>query len=870
MAMFENFPYTDMHNLNLDWIIKIAKDFLDQYTHIQQLISDGETSIQNLTDAGLDQLEEKAGNLEAALQAWYDTHSADIANQLTAALADLNAWYTTHQNDLNAILTENITLFNAAVNAKVAEALASIPSDYSTLTNTVTVLDAAAERNIKDLALFLAPHAGNVPDFARGNTSPVNGEYYNNILYRVTTPNILYSIAPITIKPHLNYRFNVIYFEDGVFTEATELTTEAYTIPANSEFKINIARTNEDTSETADISVFVSQLTYPDLVFERVKNNLNTLKEYLDFRAATESDFANGNISPTNGEYYDSVLYRVCTPNILHTNVPIRLGIKTGFRYNVLYYNNGLYRKVETTLITGEYVIPANTYYKIVITRVTENTAEVANIKEFVSALIYPNSTYNVLAKREEQVERNILNNTNLKYLLSSSDFERGQLNPQGVEYDLSYRIRTKDIMFTDSEIVLDVSKQFIVNLFFYDGYGSTTASSSNLNLVGRFSIPANSYYKILIRRATEDTSETANIDVFFNSLSFFSLIRTNSDTLKNFKNKYGKIIPNTIYQHSESDVYTVKFKPSALSGSLTLEKSEATNTGNYRTLAYVSLTNNTIGFLTPVSDSGTPQIYFEKTIPFSLVIGHEYFASLYKLNNEYCVIEITDGYSMNTFSMCVYLTKVGRSWGKGKYVYTGTDTDIKSTTTMVLQNTKPRLLIIGDSFVEGYSLMESGQNYTARFATMIKEALNGDCYIDARGGYGSYDVWDTLRLYLLPYVVKPEYMLVCVGTNDSNYNLYEGRMNAIIQLCEEYNITPIFMTVPCNTTVSSAIVAQMNNYIYNSGKAYIEANIPLSVNYDGVTPNTALKLADGVHPNAAGNLIIYKRALLDLPFLFN
>ena len=62
--MFENFPYTDMHQLNLDWIIKIAKDFLDQYTHIQQLIEDGETSLQNLTDSGLQQLQDKADNLE--------------------------------------------------------------------------------------------------------------------------------------------------------------------------------------------------------------------------------------------------------------------------------------------------------------------------------------------------------------------------------------------------------------------------------------------------------------------------------------------------------------------------------------------------------------------------------------------------------------------------------------------------------------------------------------------------------------------------------------------------------------------------------------------------------------------------------------
>ena len=90
MAMFENFPYTDMHNLNLDWIIKIAKDFLDQYTHIQQLISDGETSLQTLTTEGLQQLQDKADALEELLNEWYNTHSNDIADQLANALEDIS------------------------------------------------------------------------------------------------------------------------------------------------------------------------------------------------------------------------------------------------------------------------------------------------------------------------------------------------------------------------------------------------------------------------------------------------------------------------------------------------------------------------------------------------------------------------------------------------------------------------------------------------------------------------------------------------------------------------------------------------------------------------------------------------------------
>ena len=134
--MFEQFPYTDMHQLNLDWIVKIAKDFLDQYTHIQQLISDGEQSLQELTTEGLNQLQnsttdginqlqEKAENLENALQQWYNTHSLEMAQQLAAALQDM-------ANALSAALSN--------IDNHVSEVIASIPADYSAISAIVQAL----------------------------------------------------------------------------------------------------------------------------------------------------------------------------------------------------------------------------------------------------------------------------------------------------------------------------------------------------------------------------------------------------------------------------------------------------------------------------------------------------------------------------------------------------------------------------------------------------------------------------------------------------------------------------------------------------------------------------------------------------------
>ena len=137
------FPYTNFHEMNLDWMIQIAKDFLDQYTHIQETIEQGLTDIGEKTDAGLADLQDKYEALEGLLQDWYNEHSEDIAGQLADALEDLNSWYTTHEGYLDQYVTDSISAFNTAAEQKTAACIASIPADYSDLSSTVLDLDTA-------------------------------------------------------------------------------------------------------------------------------------------------------------------------------------------------------------------------------------------------------------------------------------------------------------------------------------------------------------------------------------------------------------------------------------------------------------------------------------------------------------------------------------------------------------------------------------------------------------------------------------------------------------------------------------------------------------------------------------------------------
>lgn len=98
------FPGTDLHTLDLDWILRVIKDFKDKYENIQQII-----------DTGKDSLDAKTQEDLAALQAGY----VETANSLEALYNQTLANYQT-----------NARAIAAAVNN-------SIPQDYTALSRSV-------------------------------------------------------------------------------------------------------------------------------------------------------------------------------------------------------------------------------------------------------------------------------------------------------------------------------------------------------------------------------------------------------------------------------------------------------------------------------------------------------------------------------------------------------------------------------------------------------------------------------------------------------------------------------------------------------------------------------------------------------------
>lgn len=122
--MFENMPYTNFHELNLDWLITVYKDFMNKYNHIEDLIASGQQQITTLTDEGLASLRATAAELTELMNQWYNTHSEDIAAELARA----------------------ITSFNNQATAKAEQAMQTIPQDYSEIDLMVKSIQTAASR----------------------------------------------------------------------------------------------------------------------------------------------------------------------------------------------------------------------------------------------------------------------------------------------------------------------------------------------------------------------------------------------------------------------------------------------------------------------------------------------------------------------------------------------------------------------------------------------------------------------------------------------------------------------------------------------------------------------------------------------------
>lgn len=121
----------------------------------------------------------------------------------------------------------------------------------------------------------------------------------------------------------------------------------------------------------------------------------------------------------------------------------------------------------------------------------------------------------------------------------------------------------------------------------------------------------------------------------------------------------------------------------------------------------------------------------------------------------------------------------------------------------------------------------------------------------------------------LIQHYGKPNFIVWCLGMNDGSdtdedtpSTSWLTGVNRVLQICKDYSIIPIFATIP---TVPNIYHEGKNKYVRNSGHRYIDFAKAVGASGDGTWFNGMLS-QDGVHPDVAGAIALYHRAIADCP----
>ena len=141
------FPYTNTHELNLDWILQVVKDFQSKYSTIEQGIDDALADIEEAKNGSLEEMQSALETAINAIDAAYQQASTGINQARNSAITAiqqqrLDALSSINTDKNNALSAINTDKNNALLDLQTAltTALASIATQQTNATHIIEQL----------------------------------------------------------------------------------------------------------------------------------------------------------------------------------------------------------------------------------------------------------------------------------------------------------------------------------------------------------------------------------------------------------------------------------------------------------------------------------------------------------------------------------------------------------------------------------------------------------------------------------------------------------------------------------------------------------------------------------------------------------
>ena len=128
------FPYTNTHELNLDWVLQVVKDFQTKYTTFDQALADALDAIETAKTGSLE-------DMQTALTAALESISGDLASAQAAITAEQNSALQALQFALTAALA-TLTTSEGEATARINSLYNTLPSSAQDILGKLNILDA--------------------------------------------------------------------------------------------------------------------------------------------------------------------------------------------------------------------------------------------------------------------------------------------------------------------------------------------------------------------------------------------------------------------------------------------------------------------------------------------------------------------------------------------------------------------------------------------------------------------------------------------------------------------------------------------------------------------------------------------------------
>ena len=327
---------------------------------------------------------------------------------------------------------------------------------------------------------------------------------------------------------------------------------------------------------------------------------------------------------------------------------------------------------------------------------------------------------------------------------------------------------------------------------------------------------------------------------------------------------QYGKELTRGQDYTLDSDLMVANIRPISLTGKYVMKHEfQGDGVGIRGAHAYIDFAKNEIGIKNP---KNTNEKLASKKCDFQFVARREYLVEHTLINGHILSLTITDTVE-NKKDTIVYNNSRADyfSCGIGLRIdeYNESYVEVMSKKAYSLQPYNPQVLIMGDSFVDGF--------YDTRYATLIKEKLKGSVFISGKSGGTSSDIKTALKY--LPQICQPKYVIVAIGTNETSFSSWRANMDDILASIKNNlnGATPILATVTLrenNKNLDFAV--QANEWIRNSGYKYVDINKLTTVGGDMKTQDLSKFQGDKVHLSPRANQEVFDSFLSTVPELFN